>query len=57
MTSLAETSVRPPRLRDVLRLDRDHLDFGLVDQQIEFAPARLTLPCLDDECRLEQCGR
>src|SRR5437867_1293309 len=57
VTSFAETSVRPPRLRDVLRVDRDHHDFGLVDQQIEFAPARLTLPCLDDQCRLEQCGR
>jgi hypothetical protein len=41
----------------LLRIDGDHDDLGLVDQRIEFAPTRLALPDLNDECRLEQCRR
>jgi hypothetical protein len=31
----------------MLCVDGDHRDLGLVDQRIEFAPARLALPCLE----------
>jgi hypothetical protein len=57
VTSLAEASVSPSRLGHLLRIDGDHDDLGLVDQRIEFAPTRLALPDLNDECRLEQCRR
>ena len=57
MPSFAESAVRPSRLRHVLRVDGDHYDLGLVDQGIEFASARLALPGLYDQRRLEQRGR
>jgi hypothetical protein len=57
MTSLAEPSVSPSRLRHMLRVDWDHHNVGFVNQRIEFASTRLAFACLDDECRLEQCGR
>src|SRR5947207_8120205 len=48
VTSLAEPPVRLSRLRHVFRVDGDHYDIRFVDQQIEFAPTRLALSCLDD---------
>jgi hypothetical protein len=41
----------------MLRVDGDHHDVGFVNQQIELAPTRLALVCLDVERRLEQRGR
>lgn len=56
MASLAEAPVRPSRLRDVFRVDRYDRDVGLVNQQVEFAPAGLAFPGLDDESHFEQGG-
>ena len=42
--SLAETSIGSSRLRHVLRVDGDHHNFGLVDEQIEFACDRASAP-------------
>jgi hypothetical protein len=56
VTSLAEASVSPSRLRHMLRVDGDHYDVGFVDQRIELAPTGFALTCLDDQCRLEQGG-